>query len=155
MLKSHPSLIFYFIINFMIFTSCARVHGSYENFENLLGKLNVEESEDSKVIPRQERLKFQESFPQSDAFKFRRDSSASETTSIDNFNDFTSMLDEANLRYVLERLQTRDVNGQKALTKASDTFNGKLISCFIHPHSPFILVPLRLEDIKFIVLFFS
>lgn len=46
-------------------------------------------------------------------------------------------MNDAGIRYILEHIQTRDVNGQTATAQppAADTFNGKLI------HALFIMLP--------------
>lgn len=155
MSKAHPSLIFYFIINIVIFTSCAAGDDLYERYENLFGKLSSGEkaaSDDSKVVPRGTNLGSQQSASLSNGFKIRREIfSDIEPTSnvIDDRESKEFLLGDSKLLEILEDLQTRDANGQRSMTKANDTFNGKLIPCFIHPLPSF-----RRQGRKFIVLLF-
>ena len=136
MAKNHLSLIFYLIINIVILTSCADEDDLNERFENLVRKFNNEE----KMASEDSNLKFQSALL-SDDYKFRRDSSGYKLVTNTNDDDpgiNNFMFDDADiLNNVLQRLQTRDVNDQKAMT---NTFNGKLISCFIHSSSYSLLV---------------
>jgi hypothetical protein len=134
MRRNHLSLIFYFVINIVIFTSRAKGDESfYERSGNEADKVNDEgEDETSKLMLRGTH------FHRSDRYKFRRDSPYSDREQETNNNEFAGgkdSFDDAGIRYILEHLQTRDVDGQTAVTTsktASDTFNGKLIPCFIH-----------------------
>lgn len=127
MRKNHLSLIFYFVINIVIFTS--RAEGD-ERWGNEANKVNDEgEDETSKLMLRGAH------FHRSGRYKIRRDSPSSEEEQEANNKELTDY-DDARIRYILDNLKTRDVNGQTAAVTsskvASDTFNGKLIPCFIH-----------------------
>lgn len=139
MRKNHLSFIFYFVINIVIFTS--RTNGDESN-----GNEANDEGEDemSKLMPRRTHQHHHRFGPLSSHNKFRRDSLYSSMEQESNFNDNASGKDssmssvDARIRYILDNTQTRDVNGQTAVAASttskptSDTFNGKLIPCFIH-----------------------
>lgn len=135
----HLSLIFCFVINIVIFTSGASAVRFEERFEDeasepLENELKLEKEasdEDAELMPRGT------NFYQSGPFKYRRDSPAGyeqETNNNeavdgegDSFGD-----DDAKIRYILDRMQARDVGQTAAVKPPTDTFNGKLIPCFIH-----------------------
>lgn len=150
MRRNHLSLIFYFVINIVIFTSRAKGDESFfERSGNEASRMNDEgEDETSKLMQRGTH------FHRYDRYKFRRDSPYSDEELETNNNEFAGgkeSFNDARIRYILDNLQTRDVDGQTAVTTsktASDTFNGKLIPCFIHR-------PPLAENRKFIALFFS
>lgn len=142
--KNHPSLIFYFIINIVIFTSCAEGSG-YDGKRFSIAdekQSNGEKmsNDDANLWSRE--ISFHQNHPLSSRQKMRRDSSPYSDERVneqatnhrdDDDGGKDSMLDVANFRYILNHMQTtRDVNGQTTLTKPADTFNGKLIPCFIH-----------------------
>jgi hypothetical protein len=126
----------------VIFTSRASDDESYfERFGNQAHKVNDEgEDETSKLISR--RTHFDRYGPLSSRYKFRRDSPYSYEELETNNNEGAGgkdSFDDARIRYILDNMKTRDVNGQTAAAAAStttkpttDTFNGKLIPCFIH-----------------------
>jgi hypothetical protein len=143
MRKNHLSLIFYFVINIVIFTSRANGDESYyERFGNEASKVNDEgEDETSKLLARG--THFHRSGPFSSRYKFRRASPYKEQQTNNNEGaggkDSSTSFDDARVRYIWDNMQTRDVNGQTAAASSSptpkpttDTFNGKLIPCFIH-----------------------
>lgn len=147
MARNHPSLIFYFIINIVIFTSCAKRIVAFDgHFENVkVRPLSEKETSNDDGNLWSSAINFHQNFPLLSRHKLRRDSSsysnvrdneqATNNHDDDDDDDIVrtdSMLDDANIRYILDHMQTRDVNGQTALTKPADTFNGKLIPCFIH-----------------------
>lgn len=131
--KSHLSLIFLLVINIVIQTS--QSDGEWLENDN-----NDEGNEESNV----EFSKFindeEEEATENDGmltpnvvapynrFKVRRNAP------FDNDESERDLpFGKADVRYILDHMQTRDVNGQTATAKpASDTFNGKLIRCFIH-----------------------
>lgn len=124
--KSHLSLIFCLVITIVIFTS--ETGGEW-----------LESSEESNELD--EFAKAEDELSENDGmltssgivhnrFKLRREAPYSFER---NEGEKDLAFDDANIRYILDHMQTRDVNGQTAAAKpASDTFNGKLIRCFIH-----------------------
>lgn len=111
----HLSLIFWLVINIVIFTSQTGgvLLGSEESNEF------VDASEDDGM--------FTSAAIAHNRFKVRRDSYEHD----DSEKDLP--FDDDGIHYILDHMETRDVNGQAPAAKpASDTFNGKLIRCFIH-----------------------
>lgn len=155
--KFHLLSIFYFIINIVIFTSCAAGNDFNDRFEKLLENWQLgDEMEtsdsDGSLSDLAESISNRNS-------KFRRDSTSGESiwqvpvSKIDDDSgnggrrDLT--LDDTGIRYILDRIQARDVNGQTAMTKQTDTFNGKLIPCFIHRGFCLFAFTLNIENLLF------
>lgn len=137
MAKHHLSLIFYFVIIIVILATCAVDTNEGFNDEtsgDVHDKTWQEEEESSNSDAAS-------SLQPVGQWKFRRDSPYSRASETNN-NEADSSLDtedfatfdDARIRYILDHMQTRDVNGQIAATKptTTDTSNGKLIPCFIH-----------------------
>lgn len=139
MKKTHLSSIFYLIINIVIFTSCAAGDDFNDQFEKLLENWKL--GDEMETSESDAKLSDQADSMPSHYNKFRRDSTSGEFIGkglddniIDNIDvvgkDMT--FDDAAIHYMLDHIRVRDVNGQTAMTKPTDTFNGKLIPCFIH-----------------------
>ena len=157
-MEKHLSLIFYFLINIVIFTSASNVGDLYEPSENNAidpfenSQIDVGELNDDGHLIRVKRNFNHITGRHEQPYSFEREN---ESENADANDDNSDMNNDETIRYYLNSIKERDVNGQ--LEKStSETFNGKLIhvlfitSTSIHPFS--LLFNAHMNR-KFIVLF--
>lgn len=117
---SHLSLIFCLVINIVIFTSQTGGEWLESDESNEFGPFVNREDASSEYANNRFNFKARRTVPNS----FESDDGEKDLS----FGD-------ANIRYILDHMETPDVNGQAATATAkpeTHTFNGKLIRCFIH-----------------------
>lgn len=135
-MPKHSSIIFYLVINLVI---CASRAADSNDVSDQLWR-----GEEEDVESNGDEMSMVNSLQPVGPWKFRRDlpyNDAPETNNNDDdvAGEGTSLFDsptfdDARIRYILDNIQTRDVNKQTAATRptTTDTPIGKLIPCFIH-----------------------